>query len=327
MILLGWILACSTPDPASGTLLLLSERDGAPATWVLDLDGPSRRIDGIPGAVYPAAADPQGTHALLVSAEDYQDRTHRERLWITPLDGGEPVALTPGAGKIRNPAWTADGAWIVFESDAMSYRDLFRVRRDGSGLERLTAAEHGSFEPDVGPARIAFGTSRDGDAEIYTMAVDGSDVRRLTEHAGDDTRPRWAPDGETLAWLRRDQGQVQVWTSDGRSEPRPLRVANPEHSDLDLAWSPEGDRVAVSVQSAPRDVVIQIVEVATGRIEATFAGEGPDEHPAWSPDGQWIAFSSSRDGGPALYLADTEAWGVRRLTDPGGVDWLPRWVR
>lgn len=215
---------------------------------------------------------------------------------------------------------------MVFESDALSFRDLYRVNRDGTGLVRLTEAAHGSFEPDVGPSRIAFGTSRDGNAEIYTANHDGSDLRRLTTHPSDDLRPRWSPDGEQLAWASRRSGQLHVWLSDGLGEPRPLRRADSEAPDVEHVWSPAGDRLAVSVQTGPQKVEIHIVESATGAVLARLDGPGPDEHPAWSPSGDWLAFTSSREGAPAIFVARADGRGVRRLSEPVDADWLPRWI-
>lgn len=326
--LLALLGGCSAPEAPPGALLFVSERGGAPATFQVAADGSGvRRLEGPPGAVYPGDPDPRRTHALLVSAEELPDQTHREQLWLVPLDGGAARTLTPPAGRIRNPSWGPDGAWVVFESDAMSYRDLFRVARDGTGLTRLTDAEHGSFEPDVSAdgARIAFGTSRDGNAEVYTMAADGSDVRRLTDHPADDIAPRWSPDGQQLSWISRREGRARVWVTDGRGADRPLRPNPAEAEDLDHAWSPDGKRLAVTVTTGPKAVSIEVIDVTTGAVVVGLDGEGPDEHPAWSPDGRWLAFSSSRSGSPAIWLATVDGAAARRLTD-GGTDWLPRWV-
>lgn len=303
---------------------MVSEREGAPTTWAMEADGSGlRRLQGPPGALFPAAADPLGTHALAVSAVELEDGSHAEQLWLIPLAGGESVALSPPAGKIRNPSWAADGSWLAFESDALSYRDLFRVQRDGTDRVRLTDAVHGSFEPDVS-RRIAFGTSRDGNAEIYTMSADGGDVRRLTDHASDDVHPRWSPDGEELAWISLRTGRFQVFVSDGRGAPKAMREADPEAVDLDLAWSPDGEHVAVTVQTGPKDVHIEVVARATGAIVGVLDGPGPDEHPAWSPDGEWIAFSSSREGAPAIYLSTPQGQHTKRISE--GTDWLVRWL-
>jgi TolB protein len=46
-----------------------------------------------------------------------------------------------------------------------------------------------SFSPDG--QRIAFDSDRDGNNEIYTMALDGTDVRRITLSPGNDLAPMW----------------------------------------------------------------------------------------------------------------------------------------
>ena len=52
------------------------------------------------------------------------------------------------------------------------------------------------FSPDGD--RILFESNRDGDWEIYTMAVDGSRVKRLTDHPADDRFAAWGPAGERI---------------------------------------------------------------------------------------------------------------------------------
>jgi TolB protein len=45
-----------------------------------------------------------------------------------------------------------------------------------------------------------FVTDRDGDYEIYSIRVDGTDLRRLTRSQGIDAHPAWSPDGEWIAF-------------------------------------------------------------------------------------------------------------------------------
>ena len=46
-------------------------------------------------------------------------------------------------------------------------------------------------------AQIAFSSTRDGNAEIYVMEVDGKNPRRLTNNDFPDANPSWSPDGKT----------------------------------------------------------------------------------------------------------------------------------
>ena len=49
-------------------------------------------------------------------------------------------------------------------------------------------------------------------------------------------------------------------------------------------------------------------------------GEKGDNHPRWSPDGTEIAFLSSRDGAPQIYILPVDGGEARPVTDfPGGV--------
>ena len=107
----------------------------------------------------------------------------------------------------------------MFESDSASFRDIYRVQADGTGLLRLTSNPQGNFEPAVSPdgQSIAFVSSRDGDAEVYVMGAHGGAVRRLTAFHRDDWAPRWSPDGGRIAFLSNRDGvdRVYVVAADG----------------------------------------------------------------------------------------------------------------
>ena len=47
--------------------------------------------------------------------------------------------------------------------------------------------------------------------------------------------------------------------------------------------------------------------------------------PAWSPDGNWIAFTTSRDGDREIYVMDADGIGLRNLTRDPADDIFPDW--
>ncbi len=306
-------------------MLWVAERGGHAEVWAASPEGGgAHRLADLPGDSFPAAPDPRGTHALVVVAEE-DARGHREGMWLVPLDGGQPAPFGPRSARIRNPAWTRDGDAVIFEADLDAYRDLYALSRTGD-LRRLTAAPHGSFEPTVSrDGRLAFGTSRDENAEIYTSNPDGSAPVRLTTDPADDVHPEWRPDGERLGWISHRGGIARVWTMapDG-TDPRPLRPRKEREQslDLDFAWSPDGSRVAVVVQSGPREVDILLVDAETGLERAHIGGAGVDEHPAWSPDGRWLVYTAAGD----LARVDRSGAGRVQLTTDPSPDWLPRWA-
>ena len=71
---------------------------------------------------------------------------------------------------------------------------------DGSNQIRLTDDPAEDFQATWSPEgnRIAFGSDRDGNDDIYVMDADGSNVVRLTDDPDDDFSPDWSPDGTLL---------------------------------------------------------------------------------------------------------------------------------
>ena len=92
---------------------------------------------------------------------------------------------------------------------------------------------------------IAFWVHRDSGAEILLMNEDGTDVRQLTDHDGNDWSPVWSPSGDRIAFSSDRDGddEVFVMNTDG-TDVRQLTYNSDD--DWDPAWSPSGDRMAFS---------------------------------------------------------------------------------
>jgi Tol biopolymer transport system component len=157
-------------------------------------------------------------------------------------------------------------------------------------------------------ARIAFVA----DGVIHTIAADGSERRRLTTPPGDqfDGDPAWAPDGGPIAFTRSAEGEdvAHVWLADpDGTDLRPL-VAEPRRGrgELSPAWSPDGSRIAFARIRLGRDRIVTsiVAAAADGSDQHTVYSEAGGENddvaflytPAWSPDGQRILFTRSREG-------------------------------
>ena len=157
--------------------------------------------------------------------------------------------------------------------------------------------------------RIAFTSSRDGNAEIYVMDANGRNQERLTNHPATDGMPDWSPDGTKIAFVSHRDGnrsQIHVMDADGENVIRltDLRVGirRPE-------WSPDGKKIAFSVEGRDWHIVVMDAD-ENNRVRL----EGQAADPSWSPDGGQIAFVSARDGGSEIYVIGVDGQRRKRLT-------------
>ncbi len=193
------------------------------------------------------------------------------------------------------------------------------------------------------------------DSEIWVVRTDGGEPVRLTQHAGRDNGPRWAPDGTWLAFLsdRGEETQVYGIRPDGgeawpvtdwpagvqsfRISPDGQRVAfvaKPEQSDEQEAFEEERGRPDVWDEYYPDEWAhLWVAPLADGQ-----AGDAerysPDElfvtTLVWAPDSRRLAFAArpapdlrtSRDAN--VFIVDDPAIDPRQVTDPRATAY-PSW--
>jgi TolB protein len=132
-------------------------------------------------------------------------------LYVININGSGRRRLTQNASVTdTTPAWSPDGRRIAFVADG-----VYVVNADGSGQRNVSRSAAYDGEPAWSPdGRIAFRSTRDGNAEIYVVNADGSGLQRLTHNPQRDGSPAWSPDGRRIAFAR-EGGDVYVMNADG----------------------------------------------------------------------------------------------------------------
>jgi Tol biopolymer transport system component len=207
--------------------------------------------------------------------------------------------------------------------------EVYTINVDGSGEKRLTDSPGLDAFPAWSPdgERIAFATDRDGNWELYVMEADGAEQRRLTNTPEDESSPAWSPDGEKIAYVTdvfEGNETIRVMNADGSGRKRLADGNWP-------SWSPDGERIVYTVYSASEAGRLFVMNSdgseqrwLGGSLLQRLSGIADGEEPAWSPDGEKIAFAYERDG--EIYTMNVDGSGRTRLTDTPGYDhWPPTW--
>ncbi|HEV8655926.1 MAG TPA: alpha/beta fold hydrolase [Candidatus Limnocylindria bacterium] len=152
---------------------------------------------------------------------------------------------------------------------------------------------------DLAPdgTEVAFSWNRTGTFEVYSAPIERERLYQLTDANERSVWPRWSPDAKQIAFLR-DRGgneRFDIWLVDRDGETERNLSNEPEITHRDIAWSPDGSRIAYVANAGAKDFAVHVIDVATGKKRALTEGEFEDALPRWSPDGKRLLFSSRRD--------------------------------
>ena len=259
-----------------------------------------------------------------------QNRESKE-VWMSDYDGANQRRVTlSNELNAGPPSWSPDSRAVAYSSwrkvATGGAPDIYIQRIFQGILENPTKGRgetnmQPSFSPDG--TRIAFSSNRfDNNLEIYVMNVDGSGLRRLTNHSAADAVPTWAPNGQQIAFTSDRSGSAQIYimsATDGSN----LRRISFETTAESASWSPGGGEIAFSARTGA-GYDIKSFDLSTGETRTLTYGEGSNESPAFSPNGRHIAFMSTRKGGSQIYTMTRDGRDVRQITTTGS-NVTPSW--
>ena len=199
---------------------------------------------------------------------------------------------------------------------------LWSARADGTHQIRLTHKV--SYFSDWSPDRrtIAYDFFDDGNEHIGLTDPLGHHQHQLTHTPGVQEVPRWSPDGRWIAYDASDQTPDQagfttaIWRmhADGTQQ----RQLTTEGFDVEPTVSPDGHQIAFVRITGENAEGVQQAGVwvmnanGTGQHQIAPPQTGA-QHPDWSPDGHWIAFTTEPGGAESILRVHPDGTGLSTL--------------
>ena len=306
-----------------------SQRPSEVGVFVGSLEGaPLKRVLSSPLSVAFAAPDQLlyvRDHVLL-----------RQRFDVSELHvAGDPEILTDAMVYFTDRAYVpmtiAANGTVAYRRNGASNMRVAWYSRTGQRL--YAVGELGEYEglslsPDG--TRLAFGyfDPKESMNHIALCGVASDAVpRRFTFKRGNQYSPIWSPDGQTLAFSD-DNAGVDALSSKpltGRGEERTMLPPG-TGSVYALSWSPDGTNILYRSEDPKNGFEVEMMTVGQAKTSVYLTGAAAETQAQFSPDGLWVAYTSTESGRPEVYVQPFPPTGAKWQVSTGGGD-QPRWRR
>ena len=205
-------------------------------------------------------------------------------LWLANADGSGQRRLESTPNVVEwGPSWSPDGHMLVYSARVDGQRQIRLMQLPSAQTQRIAPSNAEEWSPTFSRTdRLAFVSSRSGAPVVYVSSADGSKIATFDTATPPDTTPAVVP-------------------------PTDIR---------DLAWSPDGKRIAYT-REAEDGTTNLVVDDGTAPVDLTPT-LAHDEHPVWSPTGSRVAYD---DGSDDLRSVAADGTDLRDLGEGVPLDW------
>ncbi len=284
-----------------------STSEAAIQAWLFDVRNPSSQP--VVGKVYRGAPTDLQVRKF---AHQFADEI------ISKLSGGLPsVASTQ----------------IAFVSSRTGSKEIWVMDYDGANQHPLTSLRSIAITPRWSPdgSRIALTCFAPYNgitsAQICMYSMDTGKLVAFPRFRGTNITPAWSPDGAQLIFSSSMQSNPELYVSDINGG-RPKRLTFSNGANMSPAWNPKTGQTIAFVSDRGGTPQLYLMNAdGTSPTKIDLPEKGYVIDPAWSPNGQLLAFSWRRPNDDYdIYVMDASSRQIVELTRDQGRNERPSWA-
>lgn len=252
-----------------------------------------------------------------------------DQICIIRVDGSGWLQLTDNEAENSFPSLSPDGGTVIYDSDVSGKSQIYQVSASGGSPVRIAADVTGHlYAPEISPdgSRVVFTVLDKNVQTIWLMNRDGTNPQRISP--GDGWDPTWSPDGTKILFASTLDAGPQLFTMnlDGSGL---TQVSNLPLFHGRSDWSPDSNWISTYAGNFGNHSLYFMHPDGSGLFSYHY--KPTSAAPAFSPDGQWIAFTGylndkNYETGCEIYIARIDQLDKpRRITNNGYCDYQPRW--
>jgi len=255
------------------------------------------------------------THPYAIFRISLVTRVHEQLTW--PSNGHADGA----------PAFSPDGKWLAFVRSGASGEAIHLLPLAGGEVRHLhdenAAIAKLTWTPDS--HNIVFSSERASESRLWSVAIAGGAAQPVTPIRDAAAFPSFSRSGK-LAFLRlHPQSKIRVMAISGAANLKSIDLASVPPKIDNPRFSPDGSRIAFSVENAAGHRDIWVSNSDGTAPHALTDLKSICGSPQWSPDGKWIAFDSMARGSWDVYVIPSHGGTPRLLSNHTGDDVRPSW--